>query len=227
VSLHELGRIRHELGQKDCVLAYEESLMLDERIGDRSEACAFNLGRAFMELPTLRDLDQAESWYLRSLALRDERDRLGRGRCLHQLGMVAQGRFRKAKAAGRPTKEILLHFTKAVRLYQEALELIPLDAVNDLATTHGQLGVVYREAADLDHSVLHCREAIQLFEQAEDPFRAALARGNMATSLLLAGRRKDALEYAEAALRGFESYGERAVEMIEETRGLIAKICGA
>ena len=35
------------------------------------------------------------------------------------------------------------------------------------------------------------------------------------------------MEYAEAALRGFESYGERAAEMIERTRGWIAKIRGA
>ena len=37
----------------------------------------------------------------------------------------------------------------------------------------------------------------------------------------------DALEYAEAALRGFESYGERAAKDIEDTRRLIAKIRGA
>jgi len=35
------------------------------------------------------------------------------------------------------------------------------------------------------------------------------------------------LEYAEAALRGYESFGERAAEEIEKTRGLIAEIRGA
>ena len=36
--------------------------------------------------PALRDLAQAERWYQQSLELHDERDRLGRGRCLFQLG---------------------------------------------------------------------------------------------------------------------------------------------
>ena len=41
-----------------------------------------------------------------------------------------------------------------------------------------------------------------------------------------AGRRADALEYAEAALRGFESYGAGAAEEITEARRLIAAIRG-
>jgi hypothetical protein len=48
----------------------------------------------------------------------------------------------------------------------------------------------------------------------------------VAIALLNAGRRVDASEYAEAALRGFESYGERAAADIEKTRGLIAEIRG-
>jgi len=36
----------------------------------------------------------------------------------------------------------------------------------------------------------------------------------------------DAIKYAEAALRGFESFGERAATDIEETRRLIAEIGG-
>jgi hypothetical protein len=49
----------------------------------------------------------------------------------------------------------------------------------------------------------------------------------VALALLNGGRRADALEYAEAALRGFESYGDRAGEMIERAHGLIAEIRGA
>jgi hypothetical protein len=49
----------------------------------------------------------------------------------------------------------------------------------------------------------------------------------VAFDLLAAGRRADALEYAEAALRGYEPYGEAAAEKIEKTRRLIADIRGA
>jgi tetratricopeptide (TPR) repeat protein len=73
--------------------------------------------------------------------------------------------------------------------------------------------------------VRHSREAVQRFEDAGALFNAAGTRFNIALTLARAGRREDALEYAEAALRGFESYG--ATESIEETRGLIAEIHGA
>src|SRR5206468_9122597 len=130
VSLHDLGQIRRELGRAECVSAYEEALELSERISERAVAaiCAFNLGHAFKDLPDLRDLDQAERWYLRSLELRDERDRLGRGRCANQLGSVAYERFREARTAGRPEEELLRHLNEAVRLYHEALNLLPADA---------------------------------------------------------------------------------------------------
>jgi len=225
-SLHTLGQIRRELGREDCVPAYEEALELAERIGDRAGAaiCAFNLGHAFIALPALRGLDQAESQYRRSLELREERDRLGRGGCLGQLGHVAFERYREARAAGRNDEELLRHLNEAARLYLEALDLFPADAVNDLAVAHNQLGQVYRGAGDLDRAVPHYREAIQLHEQAGNLYGAADTRFNVALAFANAGRRADALEYAEAALRGFESFGERAAEMIERTHGLIAEI---
>ena len=73
VSLNALGQIRRELGRTECVSVFEEALELSERIGDRALAaiCAFNLGHTLKNLPVLRDLDQAERWYRRSLELYD------------------------------------------------------------------------------------------------------------------------------------------------------------
>jgi tetratricopeptide (TPR) repeat protein len=228
-SLHELGQIYHELGQAECVPIYEEALELSERIGERTGAaiCAFNLGHTFKSLPVLCDLDQAERWYRRSLDLFDVRDRLAHSRCSKQLGLVALDRFYAAQTAGRPEEELLQHLNEAVRLHHEALDLLPADAVNDLALTHNALGVIYRIAGDLERAVQHLREAVQLDEQAGNLFGAAQARFNTALAFLNAGRRADASEYAEAALRGFESYGESAAEKIERTRRLIAEIRGA
>lgn len=229
VSLESLGYIRWELEQTECIPAYEEALELSERIGERAVAagCAFNLGHAFKGLPALRDLDQAEHWYRRSLELNDERDRLGRGQCANQLGAVAFERFREAQTAERPEEELLRHLNEAVRLYHEALDLLPVDAVNDLAVTHNALGAIYGDAGDLDRAVQQFREAVQLHEQAGNLYSAAETRSNIAITLSNADRRADALEYAEAALRGFESYGDRAAAEIERTRGLIAMIQGA
>ncbi|MGH7487819.1 MAG: tetratricopeptide repeat protein, partial [bacterium] len=120
-SLGLLGYIRREVGSANCIPAYEESLELNERIGDRSGAaiCAFNLGHAFKNLPTLRDLNQAEHWYRRSLDLYDERERHDRGQCLGQLGNVAWQRFHEALKVGRPEEELLQHLNEAVKRYHE------------------------------------------------------------------------------------------------------------
>jgi tetratricopeptide (TPR) repeat protein len=229
VSLHELGEIRRELERVDCVSAYEEALELSERIGERAAAasCAFNLGHAFMALPTLRDLDQAERWYRRSLDLYEEGERHDRGQCLGQLGHVAYERFKEARTTGRAEEELLRYLNEAVGRYHEGLELLPADAVNDLAVTHNALGAIYGDAGDFDRAVQHYREAVRFHEQAGNLYAAAQTRFNLAIDLLNAGRRADALEYAEAALRGFESYGERAADEVEKTRGLIAAIRGA
>jgi len=227
-SLHEIGEIRFDLERVDCVPAYEEALELFERIGDRHGVAtsAFNLGNAFTTLPAIRDLDNAERWYRKSLQSWPENDRMGRGGCIVQLGSVALGRLHEAQTSGRPGEELLLHLNEAVRLYHEALNLLPADAINFLAVTHNQLGQSYRLAGDLDRAVPHLRKAIQRFEEAGDPFHASGARINAALALAQADRRADALEYAEAALRGYESYGERAAAEIEETRRLIAAMRG-
>jgi tetratricopeptide (TPR) repeat protein len=141
-------------------------------------------------------------------------------------GPVRVCRLGATRTIGRPEEELLRHLSEAARLYHEALDLLPVDAVNDLAIVHAQLGLIYSDAGDLDRAEQHCREALQQFEQAGDFFNAALARRSLAIALLIAGCRDDAFEYAEAALGGFESYGERAGEEIERTRSLIAKIRG-
>jgi hypothetical protein len=70
----------------------------------------------------------------------------------------------------------------------------------------------------------HYRESIRYFEGGGDNYHAAVTRFNIAATLVEAGRFPDALEYAKAALRGYESYGQRAAAEIEQTQGRIAWI---
>jgi tetratricopeptide (TPR) repeat protein len=188
--------------------------------------CAFNLGSAFGTLPALRDLDAAERRYWKSLDLRSKADGLGRGRCLGQLGSVAYERFRQTRASEQPEAELLRHFNEAARLYHEALGLLPPDAVDDLAVAHHQLGAIYRDDGDLDRALPHDQKSIHYEEVQGNLYGAAQTRYNVAVGLLAAGRRADALEYAEAALRGFEPYGEGAKGDIEDARRLVADIRG-
>jgi tetratricopeptide (TPR) repeat protein len=226
VSLNELGLILREQGKADCVAAHEESLTLDEQIGDKAGAAisAFSLGHAYMDISAIRNLEQADHWYRRSLQLHDDRDRLGRSKCLNQLGLVAYEHFEEARAVGQPDEELLRHLNDALQFYHQTLDLLPPNAMDDLAVTHDQLGNIYSEADDLDRALLHYCEAIRYKEEAGDLYHVAQTRFNVAAALADADRFDDALLYAQAALRNFETYGDSAAADIQKTQQLIAII---
>ena len=227
-SLHELGEIQRELGQPECIAAYGESLRLSEQIGEKAGAavCALNLGHAYMQLPAIRDLEQAEHWYRRSLELRDERDQLGRGKCLITLGIVSSEGFQEARAANQPEAELLRHLNAAAQFYHQALDLLPSDAVDDLNVVHNQLGLIYNDAGDIARALQHYRESIRYEEMQGNLYGAAQTRYNVAIALAQAGRLADALLYAQAALRNYATYGEGAAAQIQRTQGLIEAIEG-
>jgi tetratricopeptide (TPR) repeat protein len=225
-SVGDLGHNQFEQGQGECVESYQEALDLSELIGDQAvtAACAFNLGNAYIGISDIRDLDKAEKWYRRSLELADESNSRNRVKCMAELGHVASLRFVDARHEGRPEKELLTHLKEALRRYHEALEMTPKDAVDDLATVHNALGAIYGDTGGLDRALEHYREAIRYHEMQGDLYGVGITRLNVALGLAGAGRFADAMEYAMAALRNFESYGERAVADIERTKSWIAKI---
>jgi tetratricopeptide (TPR) repeat protein len=226
-SLHELGQIQREQGDAACVGSYQESYELSLRIGEQAGAaiCAFNLGHAYMgdEVPALRDLAQAEQWYRRSLELRAEGDRLGRGGVQAQLGLVAYERFNEARQAGEPEAVLAKHLNAALHAYQQALGMVPPDAVNERATIHNALGAIYRNAGQTEQAVAHYREAIRYDEQAGNLYGAATTRYNVALAYAQAGRFEDALLFARAALANFEQFGPAAADRVERARGLVAE----
>jgi tetratricopeptide (TPR) repeat protein len=226
VSLQALGDIQRELGQPECVKSYEESLNLAEVIGDRPVAaiCAFNLGSAYLNISALIDLAQAERWYRRSLEMYEEHHRQDRAQCLGQLGRVAFERFLEARKAQQSEEEILRHLTDALQFYNQALELIPSNAVLELGVIHNALGVILDEADDHDSALRHYRESIRYHELRGHVFSAAQTRYSVAIALAQSGRLADAREYAYAALRNFETYGDRAAEQIQKAQRLIELI---
>jgi tetratricopeptide (TPR) repeat protein len=225
-SIHELGEIRRELGRTACVECYRESYELALRIDDRPAAAiaAHNLGTAYKGLPEIRDLAEAERWYQRSLELHSEGDRLGRAKCLGQLGSVAYERFRDARNAGKPASELAKHLQSAVDLYDQALKLTPVNAIADLAVYHHQLGNIYDDAGDLDQALAHYRQSIGYEEAQGNLYGAATTRYNVALALARRGRFPDAKEYALAALRNYQTYGEGAKDDVLKTLELIAQI---
>lgn len=206
--------------------SYTESYKLALRIDDRAAAAtaAYKLGSSYVALPAIRDLAEAERWYRRGLELYSKEDRLHRARCLGQLGLVARERFKEARGAERSERELLEHLNAALGLYLEALDLMPKDAITDLAIAHNQLGNIYSAAGDLDRALEHYRKDINYSEAAGDVYGAAQTRYNVALTLAGRGRFADAKEYAVAALRGYQTFGDRAKDEVMETLELIARI---
>ncbi len=229
VSAHELGQIQREIGQTTCVESYRESYELALRIVDRPGAAtsAFNLGTAHKDLAEICDLAEAERWCQRSLELRSEGDTLGRAKCLSQLGNVAYERFKDARGAGKPAAELAKYLQRALGLYNQALRLTPENAISSLAVMHNLLGNIYDAAGDLDQALEHYRQSIGHDEAQGNLYGAAQTQYNVARALALGDRFPDAKEYALAALRKYETYGEGAKDAVLETLKLIADIDNA
>jgi tetratricopeptide (TPR) repeat protein len=226
VSLERLAIILREQGKAECVEPSKEAISIYQFIEDKSTEAisAFNLGHAYMQLPALRNLDEAERWYKRDLELENPNDHKGRAITLNQLSIVAYERFNDAKNEGKTKEELLKHLNAALDYSQQSLALLPPDAVHDLAVTHNQLGIIYAEAGNLERSVNHWNNAAKFFEVEGNLYLAGTVQRNLAIMLSQNGRLSDALLYAHAALCNFESYGGRAKQDEDDTKGLIARI---
>lgn len=226
VSLEALGNVQRELEQPNCVESYQEALVLADRIDDRAGAavCSRNLGDAYMQIAGIRDFGQAEDWYRRSLGMYKEDERHDRAQCLGRLGSVAFRRSVEARDADKPEAEVLRHLNDALQATHQALELLPENAVKDLAGAHNQLGMIYNKGDEIDRALAYYRESIRLKEASEDPYGAAEIRFNVALALADSGRLVDAMDYARAALREFSTFGSSAADMNQRTQELIHSI---
>jgi tetratricopeptide (TPR) repeat protein len=226
VAIEQLGQTLRDQADPGCVQPYTEAMELFHRIGDRrAEAIvAFNLGHAYKDILTLRDLDQAEHWYQRYLDLLEDHDTSGRAQFENQLGLIAQERFGDAEAAGAPEEELLGYLNAAADAYYRALNLTPDDAVDDLAATHGALGLVYRHAGQTNQALAHYVKSIQYDERQDNRYRVGGTRFLAALALADAGRRHDALLYARAALRDLEALGPGAATLAGQARQLSTQL---
>jgi tetratricopeptide (TPR) repeat protein len=226
VSLSDLGDNLMTQNDPGCLQHYQEALALDQRIGDRvAEAKdAFAIGNAYMAVPQLRNLDQAEHWLQRSLYLRADHDRIGRGRSHGQLGSVALERFDDARAADETEPVLLEHLNAALRGYRQALDLSAPDDHQDRGIIENQLGNIYQRAGDTGQSLRHYQQSIQHKEARGDIYGAGTTRFNIAVLLADDGRISDALHYARSALDNFRQAGPSAVADAADAMELIAEL---
>ena len=226
VSLLELANILLEQDDPGCLPHIQEALTLAQRIGDRASEAqrAGSLGNAYLMVPGLRDLDQAERWFQHSLSLRPDGDRLGRAGCLHQLGRVAQETFDDARAAGEAEEVLLEHLNTALRSYQQAQDLTPADDHEHRALIENQLGTIYGRAGDTRQALRHYQQAIQHDQARGYVYGAAQDRYNIAVLLARDGRVGDALLYARAALDNFRQAGPGAAAAAANAEQFIADL---
>ena len=230
VSVFMLGQILKDQGRPDCIVAYEETIKYDQRIGDTAaEAIAYyNLGDAYRQVPAIRDLDAAEVAFRRSLTLHDPNDRLGRSKCIQQIGMVHHIHFHEARQRGEPAESVMPHAQTAEQCYHQALALCPPDAIVHVGPMHNQLGVLYNDVGQTELAREHFEQDVAICEQTGDRYGAGQTRYNLAVMYGDAAecespRRGDllrrALAYAPASLRDFQHYqGRVAVDEAKAQR---------
>jgi len=207
VSLHDLSEIQRERGLPICVDGYQEALSLAESIQDLQvvAVAAFNLGKAYDELPEISDLGLAERWYLRSFGLYAANDHIGRCKCLNQLGNVVLKRFLRSTQDNCPANERLQWLSQAALYYDQALNITPQNAPRERALLLNQLGIVCAEMDQLDTALRHFTESVHCYEAIQDRFEAGRTRSNAARALGLRGRFVDAREWARSALQDLQS----------------------
>jgi tetratricopeptide (TPR) repeat protein len=226
VGVLQLGNLLRLQQKPACIEAYREAAELARHAQDRQgEAIAsFNLARAHIEIAPVRDLDEAERYSAHGRDLLDAADHLSRARSISLLGGVHYERFREARTAGRPAAELLTHLNAALRAYHQCLDMFPATAVTDLAGVHNQLGLLYGEMGKFDTAMRHFQESILHDEVQKDRYGAGISRRNVAEALLQLGRYAEAIQWAQAALRDFRAYRDRAADQITQTQQLIADI---
>jgi tetratricopeptide (TPR) repeat protein len=225
-SLQYLGHILYSQGDPDCLPHYQEAVALAQRIRDTAteSALATSLGNAYLEVPGLRDLGQAQQWHQRSLGLKPEHNRVGRAKSLGQLANVAYKRFLEARDAGQPEPILVDHLNDALNGYQQALDLFPADDAEDLAITHNQIGILYRQGGDTRRALHHYQQSIKYRDARGDVYGTGQTRYNIALLLLDDGRPADALHYARAALHDYERVGPGADQQAAVARALITEL---
>jgi len=233
VSLINLGVILAEQGKPECVEVYEEAIQLCQLLSERSPEASlcFNLGKAYTDVSAIRNLEQAEGWYHRSLELCNQRrDALGISKCLGQLGLLTYDKFKEASNCQETNEQLSLYLNDAASFCHEQINwinqiaFIPSIKSANLAVPHNLLARIYGNTPDINKALSHYRQAIRYFEESGNLYGAARACVNAAANLAQVDRFDDALYYAQAATLKFQEYGSQAISDIDNVHQLIAAI---
>ena len=207
-SVYMFGAIQMGRGEATCVSSFEEASDLMRQSGDvTGEAgVAYNLAQAHVDIPSLRDLDKAQSWCLQGFKLIQDGDHISRGRFLNELGRIANERFEEARRSKAPREQLLQYLNEGVVYLSEALDILrSIGFKAELAVTYDLLGNNYRAVGKYDEACKFYAHVVEFQEQSGNTYYAAQTRLQIAITWVTAQHWQNALLYAQAALRGFQS----------------------
>ncbi|MER7273183.1 CHAT domain-containing protein [Dactylosporangium sp. NPDC000244] len=205
-----------------CLRAHELLTRLQRR-ADQTNAAVL-LGTTYIDIPDGRDLDRAEFWFRSALEPGDAQDDLHRASVISQLGRLAIERFKIARAENADAATLATHLEEAGHYYRQALGLLPHHAIELRDIVHTQLGNVYSHAGMYAEAIPHYQQSIHYGEASGDAFSAGLSRENVAIALARDGRIGDALLYAQAARRDFQTVGAGAADNLAKVESLIEQL---
>jgi tetratricopeptide (TPR) repeat protein len=224
MTMNRLGRLHLARGQAECVECFQRAIRLFQLIGshDGERTATFYLGHAYKDVPSVRSLDQAESYYHTTLELTAESDTTVQAKCLHQLALVAVNRAKESRKH-EAWSSMADHLNSAAELCQQSIEFTPLDATNDLAVLHNTLGDIYREMGILDDAKIQFEKAVRYYERLGDRYWAGMTRYNIGATLFQAGKLDEAELWTEASLRELETARAVSAE-IDPVRQLVGRV---
>jgi tetratricopeptide (TPR) repeat protein len=137
-----LGTLLFKRRRPDCLAFLRESADLSHRSRDHNgEAQSlYNIGLAYLFLPELRDLDQAERFFQASLHSSPESNVFTRSACLSSIGDIALVRLKESLAAHEPEDHQLHYLSRAIQSHEQAFDLLPPSATEERAKGHDNLG---------------------------------------------------------------------------------------
>ena len=225
LSLYRMGSVVRRQGFPELNLE-EEAVNLQDRLGDKETASqwAFQMGLEYTDDPSLRNLMRAERWFQRSLELKEEEDRLGKGACCAELGRVSWERFGEARKANRPQVELLRFLNDARQYYLRALENDPTDDWAHLAAHNQALGHICFSLGDLGRALPYYRESIRNHEREGNAAEVAQTQFTLALSLRDANRMAEARKFAEDACANFKKVPDCDPEMVKRAERSLQSI---
>jgi hypothetical protein len=123
--------------------------------------------------------------------------------------MVAYERFDAARRAGASDPELLGHLKVAETASRQALDLTPTTQSPAWQLNTTSSAWFTKQRARSTPALTHHKQAIRHGEMAGNRYDAARIRFKVALVLRQTGRLKEALLYAQAALRDYATYGHR------------------